>query len=124
MSADLIRGGRAGAGVLRVKPKIAWNKDRGKEALKPRKRWKPPWLEDGADRDAEIDEDRELRPRENYPWFWGCPGDGTEAERTDFSGGPDFDGNRWNDLHYSNDAKRAARSRRAVEADSKEDHAR
>ena len=110
MSAELTRGGRAGAGVLRAKPKIAWNKDRGKEALKPRKRWRPPWAEDEDDGDAEIDEDRELRPREDYPWFWGCPGDGPRAERTDFRGGPDFDGNRWNDLHYTNDAKRATRT--------------
>ena len=109
MAAELRHGGRAGAGLLRVKPKIAWNKDRGKEALKPRKRWKPPWLEDGDDADAEVDEDLERRPREQYPWFWGCPGDGTRSERTDFPGGPDFDGNRWNDLHYTNAAKRIAR---------------
>ncbi len=119
MSAELSRGGRAGAGVLRVKPKkIAWSKDRGKEALKPRKGWRAAWAEDDDEGDAEIDEDRELRPREGYPWFWGCPGDGTEAERTDFAGGPDFDGNRWNDLHYTNGTKRAARGRRAAGAGS------
>ena len=111
MSAELTRGGRAGAGVLRVRPKIAWNKDRGKEALKPRKRWKPPWVDADDDQNAEVDEDTELRPREHYPWFWDCPGDGTRAERTDFMGGPDFDGNRWNDLHYTNAAKHAARAR-------------
>ena len=116
MSAELTRGGRAGAGVLRVKPKIAWNKDRGKEALKPRKRWRPPWAEDDDNVDAEIDEERELRPRENYPWFWACPSDGPLTERTDFPGGPDFDGNRWNDLHYTIAAKRAARSRAEAEA--------
>ena len=118
MSAELARGGRAGAGVLRVKPKIAWNKDRGKDVLRPLKRWKPPWLEEDVDGDADIDEDRELRPREDYPWFWGCPGDGTEAERSDFTGGPDFDGNRWNDLHYTNGAKRTARGRRMAEVGS------
>ena len=91
VSAELTRGGRAGAGVLRAKPKIAWNKDRGKEAL-------------------------ELRPREDYPWFWDCPGDGSRAERTDFRGGSDFDGNRWNDLHYTNAIKRAARLRKRLEA--------
>ena len=110
MSAELARGGRAGAGVLRARPKIAWNKDRGKEALKPRKRWKPPWLDEDDDQEADVDENRELRPREEYPWFWSCPGDGTWAERTDFPGGPDFDGNRWNDLHYTNAVKRAARA--------------
>ncbi len=116
MSAELTRGGRAGAGVLRAKPKIAWNKDRGKEALKPPKRWRPPWAEDDDNGDVEIDEDLELRPRQDYPWFWGCPGDGSRAERTDFRGGPDFDGYRWNDLHYTNAIKRAARSRKPREA--------
>ncbi len=93
MSADLSRGGRVGAGILRVKPKIKWSKDRGQEP-------------------------RNLRPRDEYPWFWGCPGDGTQTERTDFRGGPDFDGKRWNDLHYTNAVKRAARSRNMVEAGS------
>jgi len=41
--ADDIPGGRMGAGILRWKPNIKWNKDRGKE---PR------------------------RPKEQYPWFW------------------------------------------------------
>ena len=117
MSVELRTGGRAGAGILRVKPKIAWSKDRGKEALKPRKQWKPSWVEDD-DRDSDVDDDRELRPREEYPWFWDRPGDGTRTERTDFPGGPDFDGNRWNDLHYTNAVKRAARSRSIVEAGS------
>ena len=94
MLAELTRGGRAGAGVLRNRPKITW---------------KPPWLDEDEDEgDTEVDEDIELRLREHYPWFWGCPGDGTLAERTDFPGGPDFDGNRWNDLHYTNVVKRAA----------------
>ena len=114
MSADLAKGGRVGAGILRVKPKIAWGKDRGKEALKPRKRWKPPWLDD--DHEADVDEERELRPRDDYPWFWGCRGGGTLTERTNFLGGPDFDGNRWNDLHYTSALKRAARSRESFEA--------
>ena len=101
---------------MRAKPNIAWGKDRGKEALKPRKRRKPAWLDDELETD--VDEDRELRPRDEYPWFWGCPGGGTLTERTDFLGGPDFDGNRWNDLHYTNAVKRAARSRKMVEVGS------
>ena len=113
MSAELTKGGRAGAGILRAKPKIAWGKDRGMEALKPRKRWKPPWLDD--DHEADVDEERELRPRDDYPWFWGCRGGGTLTERTNSLGGPDFDGNRWNDLHYTNEFKRAARSRNVLE---------
>ena len=123
MSAVLTRGGRAGAGVLRVKPKLAWSKDPGKEALQRRKPRRRRWEED-ADPNAETNQDRELRPREEYPWFWGCPGGGTEAERTDFAGGPDFDGNRWNDLHYTNAAKRAARSQKAIGVGAREDDAR
>ena len=111
ISAELTRGGRAGAGILRAKPKISWNKDRGKEAQKLRKRWKPPWLDEDDEQKTGTDGDRELRPREEYPWFWSCPGDGTGAERTDFPGGSAFDGNRWNDLHYTNAVKRAVRAR-------------
>ena len=113
MSVKLATGGRAGAGILRVKPKIAWNKDRGREVMKPRKGWQPPWTQDD-DSEATIDDDRELRPRDEYPWLWGCPGDGTPTERTDFLGGRDFDGDRWNDLHYTNAVKRAVRVRRMV----------
>ena len=44
------------------------------------------------------------RPREDFPWFWGWD------ERTEnFEGAKAFDGNRWNDLHYSNTVKRTAR---------------
>ena len=86
--AEDIPGGRKGAGILRVKPNIHWRKDRGKEPL---------------------------RERESFPWFWNCPGGDTRAEFTDFRGGPNFDGNRWNDLHYTNAARQAARSRCAAE---------
>ena len=125
VAAELTRGGRAGAGVLRVRPKIAWKKDRGKEALRPRERRKRSRREqEGADHVEERNQGGEFRPREDYPWFWGCPGDGSGAERTDFPGGPDFDGNRWNDLHYTNAVKWAARVRREVEARRREDDAR
>ncbi len=80
MRAELEKGGRKGAGVLRFKPNIKWGKDRGKEP-------------------------QSLRPKEDYPWFWSCPGDGT----TDFPGKETYDGNRWNDLHYTNEMKRRAR---------------
>jgi hypothetical protein len=44
------------------------------------------------------------RPKAEYPWFWNWD------ERTeDFMGGKIFDGNRWNDCHYSNKAKNTAR---------------
>jgi hypothetical protein len=46
------------------------------------------------------------RPREDFPWFWSCDG-----VSTDFPGGREFDGNRWNDLHYSRLVKEAARER-------------
>jgi len=88
MSVELRTGGRKGAGILRWKPNVKWKKDRGKEP-------------------------ESLRPLEEYPWFWSCSGDGTLEERSDFRGGTDFDGNRWNDLHYTVACKQAARTGRA-----------
>ena len=94
-----LRRGLKGAGVLRAKPNLHWKKDRGKEpqTLRAQHRGDPP---------------DEIRPRADFPWFWNCPGDGGNAERTDFPGGPAFDGNRWNDLHYTLRAKRDARAER------------
>ena len=115
--AEDIPGGKKGAGILRAKPGIAWKKDRGKDILIPTRRSKPPWLQDEKEAaDADLNEDQELRPREDYPWFWACPGDGAQAGRTDFPGGIDFDGNRWNDLHYTNAMKNVARERRREQA--------
>ncbi len=71
--------GKKGAGLLRIKPNIKWDKDRGKEPS------------------ASKDE---------FPWFWKW--DGTTQ---DFAGDSGFDGNRWNDLHYSRKFKIAARKR-------------
>jgi hypothetical protein len=68
-----------GKSIFRVAPKITWNKDRGKEPV---------------------------RPKEDYPWFWGWD---EEAAPQDFAGGSTFDGNRWNDLHYTRPAKEKAR---------------
>ena len=113
MSAELAKGGRVGAGILRVKPKIAWGKDRGKEALKPRKRWKPPWLDD--DHEADVDEERELRPQGRLPVVLGLPRWRHTDRAHEFSRRSDFDGNRWNDLHYTNAFKHAARSRKVLE---------
>ena len=39
-----IPGGKKGAGILRAKPNIKWDKDRGKEPV---------------------------RDKEEFPWFWG-----------------------------------------------------
>ena len=88
MRARLRKGGRAGAGVLRWRPNVKWGKDKGKEPQEP-------------------------RPRKEYPWFWGCPGTGSTDSRTDFDAAADarFDGNRWNDLHYTRETKRGARER-------------
>ena len=85
MASDLPRAvcpaARKGAGVLRWKPNIKWGKDRGKEPQ---------------------------RPKDEYPWFWSFDPDNPD-HAVDFMGGKDFDGNRWNGLHYTNKAKQAAR---------------
>jgi hypothetical protein len=77
MAADV---GRKDAGVLRVRPNIKWDKDRGKDPA---------------------------RPKEEFPWLWGWDG-----KTNNFAGGPHFDGNRWNDLHYSREIKIAARDKK------------
>jgi N-6 DNA Methylase len=46
------------------------------------------------------------RPREDFPWFWGW-----DERAENFEGVKTFDGNRWNDLHYSRSFKEAARAR-------------
>jgi hypothetical protein len=92
LSAQLRKGGKTGAGILRAKPgTIKWAKDRGKEPM---------------------------RSKDEFPWFWGWD-ENSPAMATDFgaqipgapSAGDSFDGNRWNDLHYSRAAKEAARAR-------------
>jgi hypothetical protein len=47
------------------------------------------------------------RDKADYPWFWGW-----DEKTPDFTGNKTFDGNRWNDLHYSNAAKQAAQERK------------
>jgi hypothetical protein len=112
LSAQLRKGGKTGAGILRAKPgTIKWAKDRGKEPM---------------------------RSKDDFPWFWGWeendlgmnPSDPTKCANfgapTDITvdqgqkprydpvpAGDSFDGNRWNDLHYSRAAKEAARARQA-----------
>jgi hypothetical protein len=61
-------------------------------------RWRPniKWTKD---RGTEPE-----RAKSDFPWFW------TWDEKTkDFQGSHKFDGSRWNDLHYSNEAKQRAR---------------
>jgi hypothetical protein len=96
MSAEPMSGGKKGAGILRTMPNIKWDKDRGKEP-------------------------ESIRPRAEFPWFYGCPGDSKfDADRTDWTPekatGKPFDGNRWNDLHYSNAVKKQARADAAERA--------
>jgi REP element-mobilizing transposase RayT len=86
MAVDL-SGGRKGAGVLRLPPKIKWTKDRGKEPKRP------------------IDE---------YPWFWSNVD--AASSRVDYTGKSQdgssiFTGERWNDLHYTIKTKQAAREK-------------
>ena len=92
LNAQLRKGGKAGAGILRAKPgTIKWAKDRGKEPM---------------------------RSKDDFPWFWGWD-ESDRALDKDFGApipvappaGDSFDGNRWNDLHYTRAAKEAARAR-------------
>lgn len=65
-------------------------------------------------------EPEKLRPRHLFPWFWSCNPEQHPEHRIDFGAGTrgsapagnEFDGARWNGLHYSLDAKRAARDGR------------
>ena len=80
--------GKKGAGLLRTKPNIKWDKDRGKEPE---------------------------RPKADFPWFWSCDPKSNPAQATDFAGGRECTGKRWNDLHYTLGVKTAAKSRAAKE---------
>src|SRR5271157_701988 len=80
MTATTLNGRGNSSCILRVAPKIKWDKDRGKEPH---------------------------RPKNEFPWFWGWD----ESDKPDFAGGKEFDGNRWNDLHYTREFKRKAREK-------------
>ena len=51
------------------------------------------------------------RDKADYPWFWGW-----DETTQDFKGEKDFDGNRWNDLHYNRASKQAARDHHHAKA--------
>jgi hypothetical protein len=53
------------------------------------------------------------RDKEEFPWFWGEDGD---VAKTDFAGGPEFKGRRYNDFHYTRGFKQRARDAKAVAA--------
>jgi hypothetical protein len=96
MTAEPMSGGKKGAGILRTAPNIKWDKDRGKEP-------------------------ESIRPRAEFPWFYGCLGDSKlDSDRLDWThfnaAGKPFDGDRWNDLHYSNSVKKQARAEAAERA--------
>ena len=91
-----IAGGKKGAGLLRAKPNIHWRKDRGKELLTRGQKSKPPWIQDDF---WDPDDDRELRPHDDYPWFWR---DG------------EFTGDRVNDVHLTVAVKLAHRPQPVV----------
>jgi hypothetical protein len=78
---------RRDGSILRVAPKISYGKDRGNEPH---------------------------RAKEDFPWFWSW--DPAKADpNKDFFGDKDFDGARWNELHYSLDSKKEARKKRKPE---------
>jgi hypothetical protein len=55
----------------------------------------------GADRGAEPH-----REKADFPWFWA---EDDDVAITDFAGGPEFKGRRYNDFHYSRAFKQRAR---------------
>jgi hypothetical protein len=63
--------------VLRAKPNIKWEKDRGTEPE---------------------------RPKADYPWFWSA-----DPPPENFTGGSEFTGLPWNDVHFSLAAKKRSR---------------
>jgi hypothetical protein len=77
--------GKKGAGILKFKPNIKWDKDRGSEPQ---------------------------RPKAQFPWFWSCLPEDKPDHVTDFAGGAEFTGERWNNLHYALAAKKSARTRK------------
>lgn len=63
------------------------------------------------------DKDRGKEPtrdKADYPWFWSW-----DETSGDFAGGAKFDGNRWNNLHYSRAVKQAARDRHFADSGAK-----
>jgi hypothetical protein len=61
-------------------------------------RWKPniKWTKDRGKEPERL--------KAEYPWFWNW-----DEKTQDFLGGKTFDGNRWNDCHYTNKVRQAAR---------------
>ena len=98
--AEDIPDGRKGAGILRSKPNIHWRKDRGREPLTRGKRSKPPWLDDD---EWDPEDDKELRPEKDFPWFWR---------------NGEFTGDRVNDVHLATMDKQSAKDARLSDFES------
>lgn len=84
---------------LNIRPFLASDLPNGKKGAgilryKPNIKW-------GKDRGKEPQ-----RPKEDFSWFWGW-----DEKTKDFRGGSEFDGNRWNDCHYTSKVKQEARQR-------------
>ena len=82
---------------LNIRPFLAGDLPNGRKGAgilrcKPNIKWK-------KDRGKEP-----KRPKGEYPWFWNW-----DENSQDFLGNREFDGNRWNDCHYTNKAKQQAR---------------
>ncbi len=99
MAAD-VAGGKKGAGILRAKPNVHWRKDRGRELLTSGRKPNRPGCRTIP---GDADEHRELRPLDEYPWFWQ---DGA------------FTGDRVNDVHLDIALKSERRRRAAIWEDS------
>ena len=68
-------------------------------------------------KNVKWDKDRGKEPIRDildYPWSWAW-----DETSEDFLGSEEFDGNRWNDLHYSHTVKQAARDRHHAAAGGK-----
>jgi hypothetical protein len=87
---------------LNIRPFMATNLSRGKKGC-GLFRSKP-----GSSVKWEKDRGKEpKRPKEDFPWFWKW-----DEQTVDFVGNGEFDGNRWNDCHYTTAFKKAARERK------------
>jgi hypothetical protein len=76
--------GKAGAGLFRAKP--------------------------GTSLKWEKDRGKEpMRAKQDFPWFWKW-----DEQTKDFAGSDEFDGNRWNDCHYTTAFKHAARQAKGL----------
>ena len=75
---------RKGAGLLRWRPNIDWESDRGREPEKEKR---------------------------DYPWYWSCDPESNSSQITDFMGGAKFTYTRWACLHYTLATKKAARAK-------------